>query len=164
VYRKLIHLAFIVSMTALQVSAANADFRNFILGEENKVSTDTGMLDPVSTSCLGCHDGARAKYVGIETQDTIAGSGFGRRNHPVGLLYDTAVARDPGGLNPRATLHPAIKLVDGRLSCVSCHQQKTEPVRVAANAPLAGADLCTATKELILGPGDRRLCLACHVK
>jgi len=163
--RNLLPLAVIAVALTLCVDAARADFKSFILGDAPSAhSAEDGMLDRVSRSCLGCHDGARAKYVGIETRDTVAGAGFGRRNHPVGIHYDAAVARDPGGLNPRATLHPAIQLVDGRLSCVSCHEQKTEPVRVASTEAIQPADLCTSTKNKVLGPGDRQLCLACHVK
>ena len=164
-YRRLVQLTVITVALLLGVNVARADFKSFILGNEHSAnSAADGMLDHVSKSCLSCHDGARAKYVGIETRDTISGAGLGRRNHPVGLHYDSAVARDPGGLNPRAKLHPAIQLVDGRISCISCHEQKTEPVRVASTEPLRPADLCAATKQKTIGPGDRQLCLACHIK
>jgi len=135
--RNLLPLAVIAVALTLCVDAARADFKSFILGDAPSAhSAEDGMLDRVSRSC----------------------------NHPVGIHYDAAVARDPGGLNPRATLHPAIQLVDGRLSCVSCHEQKTEPVRVASTEAIQPADLCTSTKNKVLGPGDRQLCLACHVK
>ena len=80
------------------------------------------------TSCLGCHDGTVGKEVGSES-------------HKVNVLY--IPGRRLNKIRDRS-----IVLVDGRVTCISCHN------------PYGG----TAKARLVKSNGGSRLCLTCHRK
>jgi len=108
------------------------------------VSSDTtGTDDPqpaeISLKCLGCHDGTLPidAFGGAAGTELLKiGSGDGaylgtdlKHHHPVGIVYDDApdasshmVPRN--GLN-RYGSKPNELLVDGKVECVSCHNQHT---------------------------------------
>jgi hypothetical protein len=81
-----------------------------------------------SSRCLSCHDGAAAPGLG--------------ETHPVDVDYARASLRDPSRYAPAAALPAAVTLVNGAVSCVSCHD---------AASPHRGHAVDPA-----------RLCLACH--
>ena len=64
------------------------------------------------------------------------------------------------------TENPDIRLVDGRVACITCHKVKNETA--ALNETLSSAQpakpQCTVTKELTTGHSRDELCLSCHVK
>lgn len=105
-------------------------------------------IDSVSRTCLSCHDGS------IAVADTVTvgmwehGVPFGRfdprGSHPIGVDYLRAFAKNRG-LRPMGALNPAIKLVNGKVSCISCHDlYSKEP------------------HKLVMSNSGSRLCLACH--
>jgi hypothetical protein len=81
-----------------------------------------------SSRCLSCHDGTAAPGLGD--------------GHPVDVDYARASLHDPGRFAPAAALPPEVTLVNGAVSCVSCHD---------AASPHRGRAVDPA-----------RLCLACH--
>lgn len=81
-----------------------------------------------SARCLACHDGTTGAAMGP--------------SHPVEVSYARASARDPRRYVPAAALPREITLVNGNVSCVSCHD---------------GASLHPART---VDPST--LCLACH--
>jgi hypothetical protein len=154
-------------------SAANAGgladrFRDFILGDEAQAKSALPGLDASARACLQCHDGSHAPPVaGRAAGSPLQIRGSQTLNHPIGMVYDQSVMRDPQGYKSRAALHPNIRFVDGQVSCVSCHQTRTDLTLAAASdvkPQLTNASTCTATKELTVGRRDRDLCLACHNK
>jgi len=161
-------LAAFWSMPSITLAAGFGEgFKNFILGSEAKAALHTpgNTLDPISKACLSCHDGAQAKSISLNDADTSPGRRFDRRNHPVGIDYDRAAIKDPHGLKSQASLHPAIQLVDGRVSCVSCHRPKSSAQTTSASGPAqVASQTCTSSKDYTLGPNDKALCLACHIK
>ncbi len=106
-------------------------------------------IDPVSSECLTCHDGSVAKLsvigVGIWTHsgDFI---GYDSGLHPIGVDYEEARRRS-GGLRPSSTLDSRIRLVQGKVSCVSCHNPYSEKEQL-----------------LVMENRGSRLCLECHIK
>lgn len=108
----------------------------------------SGGVDAESKRCLTCHDGVNAS----ETSSAAAThSSFGsfaneRRNHPIGVPYPTH--QPPGNgtkYRPASLLPREIRLPDGMVSCVSCHN-------------LYGSD-----EHLLTVPiKDSALCLTCH--
>jgi hypothetical protein len=82
-----------------------------------------------SFTCLGCHDGVLARNVTSPYQDSaaslgpLARAGYGshQTNHPVGIDYAVSFLSKKGALRPMSALPPSIRLVDGRVGCVSCH-------------------------------------------
>ncbi len=119
--------------------------------------------------CLSCHDGvtARAPF----PRAVVPGKPYrSRGSHPVGMRYDIAASRQPDRYRPRAALNPRIQLIDGKVSCVSCHEVRG-PSRAAlaalgSDGPAAhpaGRDrrACTTSGRLTVRSGTD-LCLSCH--
>lgn len=102
-------------------------------------------LDGQSRRCLGCHDGVSATESngGNHTGGFAGGRG---REHPVGVEYGRIRGRrQKAPLRPRELLPDDIRLPDGRVSCVSCHN-------------LYGDD----AKLLSVPIQDSKLCFTCH--
>lgn len=111
---------------------------------------DAGVVDPVSRACLSCHDGtlgpAETVAVGTWEHGTPLTRFDPRGSHPIGVDYLRAFARHRG-LRPMGTLNPAIKLIEGKVGCSSCHD-------LFSNLP----------GRLVMSNNGSRLCLACHDK
>lgn len=157
--------------TPAQATSLAEHFQAFVLGAQAQarpLEARDLRLDAIAQGCLHCHDGSRASHVSVRNAGTsMPIRGSQTLNHPVGMVYDQSVSKDPHGYQSRAALHPDIRLVDGQVTCISCHQIKTDAVPVSTmQARLdQGRDTsCTATKELAVGQRDKDLCLACHIK
>lgn len=111
-----------------------------------------GPLDKISRMCLSCHDGSVGALGDVEVRSGSWKHGVAlsrydpQGSHPIGVKYQRAFARR-GGFRPPGSLDPAIKLVDGKVSCRSCHDlySKEQALLVVSNA-------------------GSRLCLGCHDK
>lgn len=152
-------------------------FQNWVFGTDlaqTRFVSSEGV--EVERRCLGCHDGLIATR--ITTKDADSPMRFSSRGrqvvHPTGMNYDEYAGARATGFRSRQTLDSGIVLIDGSVTCVSCH-------RLAAGvttAELAGTDAfnddyaardaalraCLASGELTVGPRISDLCLACHVK
>lgn len=106
-----------------------------------------------STYCLGCHDGVIAPPVGGFLPSTEAAlrdfksrlGSFGGRDHPVGIEYTRVQQARPREFTHPASLPPAVKLVNGRVECTTCHDP-TSSLRAM----------------LVMDNRGSRLCLTCH--
>ena len=102
-----------------------------------------GQIDTVSEFCMECHDSSIAQDASVKFESSSHGAGAmgsAQDSHPVGIKYRTAMAKN-GGLRPRESLDPKIKLVSGRISCISCHDlYSREPMKLTMTT--AGAALC----------------------
>jgi predicted CXXCH cytochrome family protein len=110
---------------------------------------------PTSLICLGCHDGtigtstisgAHALLAGVREGFYVAGD-YAWRDHPIGIPY-------PGNrrdFRPESFVigEGKIKLPEGRVECVSCHDPHNE-----SGVP----------KMLVMSNRRSALCLACHIK
>jgi predicted CXXCH cytochrome family protein len=111
----------------------------------------------VSKLCLSCHDGTVAlDNFGTTPTTTTMLSGSTKvgndlsNDHPVGFVYNTALATADGGLkDPSATPAVSKLLFGGRVECSSCHDVHNG----------AGMD-----KLLAVNNTGSALCLTCHVK
>jgi hypothetical protein len=163
-------LTFAGCTPALATSLAE-QFQAFVLGAEAQArpleSRDL-QLDAIAQGCLQCHDGARASHVTTRAAGTpMPMRGSQTLNHPVGMSYDQSVSKDPHSYRPRTALHPNVRLVDGQVTCISCHQLKSGTDAVPglqARLEPGQTATCTASKALTMGPHDKELCLACHIK
>jgi len=165
---------WLLIITALFFSTtANADgladrFRDFVVGNAAQANSRASGLDTSARACLQCHDGSRATHVSARSAGgPLEVRGSQTLNHPIGMVYDQSAMKDPQGYKSRTALHPNVRLVDGQVSCVSCHQTRTDLTVAAAGdvqLELTNASTCTATKELTVGRRDRELCMACHNK
>jgi predicted CXXCH cytochrome family protein len=106
-------------------------------------------LDPISKECISCHDGVLAK----EAKHRIS-SGYQQRTmsietirgaHPVGMDYDQY--RWNKQYVPATTFPAAMVLMDGKVTCVTCHN-------------LLGEN----TNYLVVDNDKSGLCFTCHIK
>jgi len=78
-------------------------------------------IDPESYSCLRCHDD-KASIV----SDDVGSPGLksirsGYANHPIGMAYEKRMIRKPADFNSPRAMAPGVRLVNGLVGCVSCH-------------------------------------------
>lgn len=109
------------------------------------VGDDIDEVADIAGYCLSCHDGG----IGPARQPANAaaiGSQSGCSSlpgvHPVGIRYPTT---RPGFADP-VTLPSGMLMVDGRISCGSCH------------------DLADENHDLVVSTSGSELCLSCHRK
>jgi hypothetical protein len=117
-------------------------------GDISAQDLDSFQVDAVSWECMKCHDRDVPSGVNI----------WGRTNHPYGIDYK-AYARLPwniGRYEDPANLDPAIKLPEGRITCITCHEQrlptKDEDTHGRRNLTEHGGNLCL---NCHLRPGSR---------
>ncbi len=81
-----------------------------------------------STRCIACHDGS----TGAPIEFRMAPDATGGMSHPVEVDYDAASLRDPTHYHPSAALPREVPLVNGKVTCTSCHDGASpDPKRVA---------------------------------
>jgi len=113
---------------------------------------DDNTIDESSTSCLTCHDGSLAKDEGSGIVERSAGiwrhgGATNRSSHPLGVSYSRAFMDKPRAYRQMATLPATVRLPEGNVECVSCH------------------NLYSQNEYLLTVSNERsRLCLTCHRK
>ncbi|MFC1684933.1 cytochrome c3 family protein [Pseudomonadota bacterium] len=111
-----------------------------------KQSTELAMemLDSYTAHCMECH-GDTVRSGGAETQynDFIIAHGYGTMPHPIGFNYDSKAGE--GRYRSSTELLPELKLPEGKLSCVTCHQAYD-----------------VAHGKLVISNEGSALCFQCH--
>ena len=170
-YAKFLLALWLASSTEIVAAGSIADsIRDFFLGPDAQARpAPENLVDKIAGECLGCHNGSMTHNVNVRTEGTKAPIHDFSSNddHPVGMVYQDSVRRDPQNYRPANALHPNIRLVDGRVTCITCHKVKNETVAFNGawlpDQPVNSQ--CTATKEITMGRSrDDKLCLACHIK
>ncbi len=110
-------------------------------------AANTPDFDRASNECLGCH---------VSEGPGSFHKGEGQTVHIVGKDYALSRASDPT-LAPVSALDPLLKLVDGKVSCITCHTAYS-----AKAHPKEGES--TGDKMLAISNEGSALCLACHLK
>lgn len=111
---------------------------------------DPDGMDSVTRNCLTCHDGSVAKDVSSGTSMLNRRTLGSRADHPLGVYPTNGIKAVPTGemdyfVNPNA-LDSRIHLVEGKVSCVSCHSPYS-----------------SENKLLVMSNSYSKLCLSCHV-
>lgn len=105
---------------------------------------DGALLDTFSVECLSCHDGVISHMTDIAPRAGDFRHGIGL-SHPIGVEYPMiSVRHDFVDIN---TLPSGIKLFDGKVGCLSCHN------------PYGGKK-----NLLVMDNKGSALCLGCHRK
>ncbi len=115
-----------------------------------KFGTTVSGLDSESRTCLSCHDGVTATESHNPTGRNLSSqySGPSGGNHPIGIVYAASNrARNATPLRPASFLPESIRLPQGKVSCVSCHNLYAEG-RHRLSVPVEGSNLCFACHEL----------------
>ncbi len=139
--------------------------REFILGNETRrdASDSDGKMDNVTLRCMQCHDGTTARDVALKSASSpLHFVGLVNVNHPVGMRYEDSSRKHPNRYRARQLLDPEITLVNGRVSCLSCHRLRNsapEPTSGGQQFVSGGRETCVASSELTV---KKNLCLACH--
>jgi len=101
-------------------------------------------VDNISLLCLSCHDGSVGKSVQVRTGSFRHGfrpeDSAQELSHPVGVNYRRAMMKR-GGLHPPEKIDKRIMLVNGRVSCVSCHDMSSREHNLLT-VPIQGSKLC----------------------
>ena len=88
-------------------------------------------------SCMGCHDGTIGSLADVTFPSTLEGFPSaplapGSNSHPVDVDYAAAAQRRPDSFTPVAALPREVLLLDGKITCVTCHHPDSpERFRVA---------------------------------
>ncbi len=128
--------------------------------QSSTLYASVGQPTGVSKMCLSCHDGTIAlgavlyppeiPFAGgvrfIPSGPSKLGTDLSD-DHPVSLVYDSALAVSNGEITLPSTLPPEIKLdSDGRLQCTACHDPHID----------------SYGKFLVISNKYSYLCIACH--
>lgn len=108
-------------------------------------------LDAESIECVSCHEGS------VSSGASLSACHMGNCDHPMGVDYGFLASRNRGLANP--PLAPAIRLVNNRMGCVSCHIPYADGHEDAAQTLSDGQD-----KKLSVDNTGSRLCTSCHLK
>ncbi len=101
-------------------------------------------IDAQSRKCLGCHDGVTAgdSVNGTDRAGARSGYGHDQKNHPIGIPYRTTGRNQSDTqLRPVSMLPAEIRLPQGRVSCVSCHNLYAKTPKLLS-APIEESHLC----------------------
>jgi hypothetical protein len=157
----------VLALLSISTLVNAGTFKDFILDEALPDASQSSVQLPAnsqSASCMQCHDGSRAKSVSIKHADTaMAFTSHGSSNHPVGMYYASYVQRSPASYVAAARLDSRIKLENGQVTCISCHQTKSHNIEVTMleeNKPVI--EKCSSTKVLTTGSNQTHLCMSCH--
>jgi hypothetical protein len=128
----------------------------------------SSQLDYESRHCMRCHDGSGGKT--IELRPVSAPIEFDRglwmktKNHSIGMAYFETENKNPREYVPAGALNPNIKLIDGKIGCLSCHIAKPQllaSLSVETNSEMIECSVdIEGTKKAFQG----NLCLYCHRK
>jgi len=133
---------------------------NYILYNSSTAQGLPGQPTGASVLCLSCHDGTIALGNVLSRSSPISFSGGvttmppGKSNlgtdlsddHPISFVYNSALAAADGQLADPATLSGPVKLENGELQCIACH----DPHRNIFN------------DFLVVSHRYSNLCLICH--
>ena len=174
-YYAVVLLLTLVTGNVVFADSFGDKFRSWLLGSEAQAYTLEDFqpeLDRIAQDCVQCHDGARATHITVkEANAPLQFSSFGAQvNHPVGMNYDNYAGARMRNYTPRFSLDPNILLVNGKVTCISCHRLKETKVPDSflaarwdeSRSVVAALESCSASSEFTVGPRETDLCLACH--
>lgn len=122
-------------------------------------------LDPISQTCMMCHDGSRANQVELRragspmTFDQLMRT----TNHPIGMKYSESYTKNPKVYVFPPSIREDVKFIDGKMGCLSCHHQK-QTLFVSTSDETVVEEECTNDKAADSQVSEMQLCLSCHIK
>lgn len=171
----------IALVTPVSAGSFSNSFKSWVLDDGSGASaakTETIRLDLSSAECMGCHNGKDSGHIVVKSANSpMQFTASGRQsNHPIGMRYDDYASSDPTSYRSSATLDPNIRLVGGRVACVSCHQLKDsranarhgisidpyQKVSAVTTGSQSDKKAYSSKMTLTVGPRVTDLCMACH--
>lgn len=123
--------------------------RAHITPDTGPIPRGSGSLDDASTRCLSCHDGVSAREAHFGNSSSGGGADYSdkRRNHPVGIPFRSDRPATGTKLRPVSILPAVIRLPEGQVSCVSCHNLYSTD-RSRLSVPIDGSALCFGCHDM----------------
>lgn len=132
-------------------------FGAFLYANEANAFVRT-LLDKETAGCISCHSEAVSEGPPLQVCHK------GGCGHPIGVDYTEAYSKDPTLAKPE-TLDKALRLIDNKISCVTCHAPFTDK---ESHLKLfeERKSMLPSTPDPMLSVDNRasRLCTACHRK
>ncbi|MDP3149582.1 MAG: hypothetical protein Q8N83_10690 [Ignavibacteria bacterium] len=120
--------------------------------------------DVETEKCMICHDGSIGRSIDVSRNLSLSNVDqfSNATDHPIGMKYDSIYFQKPDEyVNPRL-LTKSIQLVEGRVSCISCHHIVSTLNTTIRFTQTVYNQCPVDTKANNM---DRKyLCLACHLK
>ncbi len=140
----------------------------------------TGQPSGNTKLCLSCHDGTVAVDNHSGNTNGTKFTSFGnltsnlKNDHPVSIIYDTALAMADGGLHDPSTTPSGLGgtieddlLENNKLECTSCHDvhiSRNTQGCIGCHNIHANGGMVTKTLSLWKSNDKSALCLTCHKK
>ena len=125
-------------------------------------------LDIESRQCMRCHDGSGGNKIELRPVDAPTefdkGLFMRTKNHSIGMSYVNSYAKCPNGYIAISDLDPNIKIIDGRVGCLSCHLAKPQYLASLSVEVNLTTEECTYDSEGTEKAFQDNLCLKCHIK
>jgi len=172
-------IVFVLNLAAAESAVAGGfseRIKTWFFGAEAQaamIAYDEPQLDHVGRRCVQCHNGVHATEITVKSAEapphySLSGT---QVNHPVGMIYDDYAITKARYFTSRFLLNANINLVDGKVTCVSCHRLKRTEERYSfvdarweeSLSAQATLEDCNASSSLTVGPREEDLCLACHI-
>jgi len=122
-------------------------------------------LDLESQQCMKCHDGSGGNAIELRPSDAPVefdrGLWMKTKNHSIGMSYSASRQKNPAEYVSETSLNENIKLIDGKIGCLSCHVAKP---RLLASLSAEIPDECPVDVEGTEKAFQGNLCINCHIK
>lgn len=123
----------------LDVAHISLEYREANEGDE---------IDKASADCLECHDDTVSRHERKRIVTGIWDHGIDGFSHPIGVRYpDSKSPLSRKKFTEVTEIPPQIKLIDGKISCITCHDPYS-----------------TEKGQLVISNKRGALCLACHIR
>jgi len=142
-------------------------FKNFVLGAEANAGTLPAVQLPSTSqasNCMQCHSGNAGPRITMKHAGTpMQFRGHLSIDHPVGMDYNRYAYKNPDTYVVPARMDKRILFENGKVTCVSCHQIKNEPVAQAdVIHTRTASQRCNVGTGYTTGSSQTRLCMGCH--
>lgn len=170
----IISVCFIVVFLSIHDTAYSSSFsdafKSFVLGSKATTTTTnfTTVQFPVKSqaeACMQCHNGTHGQKIHMKHADSpVRQDGYPlRANHPVGMEYRRYAEKNFQSFIAPDELNQLIVLEDGNVTCISCHQTKTDPVAVSGEKSIQiDSQYCNVGTGYTTGTSQTQLCMSCH--
>lgn len=121
-------------------------------------------LDHETVNCVKCHpsaiSAAAAVFADVSDEPPLFACHDGTCDHLIGADYSVLASKNMGLVKP-AALNPAIRLIDNRIGCTTCHQPYSESGHRMVAEKRKNGD---PDPMLNVDNTASRLCTSCHMK
>ncbi|MDP2209544.1 MAG: hypothetical protein Q8K98_12360 [Bacteroidota bacterium] len=164
--KTILHILVWSLLIGIQTEANAQWFANLIKSEPTQNRLRKTELDIESQQCMRCHDGSKIREIDLRPVNAllefIVDGYMKTSNHSIGMSYQQSYVSNPGEYVHTGRMNPSIKLIDGKVGCLSCHVSKNK--LLASNSMSIEPEECNYDKELTQQAFQGNLCIQCHNK